>query len=72
MYMTLQHIVNEKGKNLKLVDGPDFRQLRVVLVNVMKECMYFSVKIQVTEPYLKFLSSGLPTLSASGSGSDNA
>ena len=37
MCVTLQKFVNQKGKQWKLVDGPDFKQLRIVLDNVMKE-----------------------------------
>ena len=36
--VAIQKYVNEKGnKNWKLVDGPDFKELRIVLDNVMKE-----------------------------------
>ena len=37
MCVALQKYLNMNGKNWKLVDGPDFRELRVVLDNVMKE-----------------------------------
>ena len=37
MCVALQKFVNEKGKQWKLVDRPDFKQLRIVLDNVMKE-----------------------------------
>ena len=38
MCVAIQKYVNERGdKNWKLVDGPDFKELRTVLDNVMKE-----------------------------------
>ena len=37
MVVAIQKFVNMKGKNWKLVDDPDFRELRNVLDNVMKD-----------------------------------
>ena len=37
MCVSIQRYLNENGKSWKLVDGPDFHDLRVVLDNVMKE-----------------------------------
>ena len=46
MCVAIQRYVNKKGKSWKLVDGPDFKDLRVVLDNVMKE--HVSRKIGMT------------------------
>ena len=37
MVVAIQKFVNMNGKKWKLVDGPDFRELRVVVDNVMKD-----------------------------------
>ena len=35
--VSIQRFLNEKGLNWKLVDGPDFKQYRIVLDNIMKK-----------------------------------
>ena len=35
--IAIQSYINENGKNWKIVDGPEFKELRNVLDNVMKE-----------------------------------
>ena len=47
--VSIQKYLNEHGLNWKLVDGPDFKQFRVVLDNVMKERVKMNIGMTVKQ-----------------------